>query len=205
MTQVKICGITNAQDALTALDAGADMLGLNFYPHSPRFLDEDIAVAVAAAVPSGARLIGVFVNPQEAAALRLVERLSLCGVQLHGEESAPLISALASRIPVIKAVRDYEQAQQALALGCQILLDASSIVRGGSGQLSDWALARELASQTPHFYLAGGLTPENVHQAVTFVQPFAVDVASGVELSPRQKSAALLREFVHAAKNGVPA
>ncbi|MEO6120217.1 MAG: phosphoribosylanthranilate isomerase [Terriglobales bacterium] len=205
MTQVKICGITTAQDALTALAAGADMLGLNFYPPSPRFLDEDIAVAVAAAVPSGARLIGVFVNPQEAAAVRLVERLSLCGVQLHGEESAPLIAALARRIPVIKAVRNYEQAQQALALGCHILLDAPSIVRGGSGQLSDWALARELASQTPHFYLAGGLTPENVRQAVSLVQPFAVDVATGVELSPRQKSAALLREFVHAARNGVPA
>ncbi len=202
MTLVKICGLTTAEDALAALESGADMLGLNFYPGSPRYLDLDAAGVVVTALPPAANLIGVFVDPVADEVFRALERLHLSGVQLHGHETPQLIATIMPRVRVIKAVRTRAEAEQALACGCQLLLDAPSPLRGGSGKLSDWTLARELSTMTPHFYLAGGLTPENVSQAIKSVRPFAVDVASGVELSPRQKSKSAMEAFVKAAKMG---
>lgn len=202
MTLVKVCGLTTADDALAALESGADMLGLNFYPRSPRFLDMNSAREVVATLPATARVIGVFVDPDEAEVLRAVGALRLAGVQLHGYETPQLISAVRARVPVIKAVRTLAEAQRALAFADQILLDAPSTVWGGSGKLSDWTLARELSSMTPHFFLAGGLTPENVRLAISFVRPFAVDVSSGVELALGRKSKSVMEAFVKAAKIG---
>lgn len=202
MTLVKICGLTTADDALAALSSGADMLGLNFYPGSSRYIDLNSAREVVATLPATAQVIGIFVDPDEAVVFRTVDRLRLAGVQLHGHETPQLISAVRARVPVIKAVRTLAEAQRALAFADQILLDAPSPGWGGSGKLPDWTLARELSSITPHFYLAGGLTPENVSGAIRAVRPFAVDVASGVELSPGRKSKAAMAAFVKATKIG---
>lgn len=205
--QVKICGITNLDDALAAIDAGADYLGFNFYPKSQRFISpEDCAQITSALTRHASRvtLVGIFVNEPPARVSAILRDCGLNLAQLHGDETPQELAELKGR--AFKAVRgtgvknlsDFVLNGQTPAL----LLDAySPNAYGGTGHTADWGAARTVAEQFPIF-LAGGLTPENVADAIAQVNPWGVDVASGVETSPRKKDHARMQKFVEASKTG---
>ncbi|MCB0071276.1 MAG: phosphoribosylanthranilate isomerase [Caldilineaceae bacterium] len=211
--QVKICGITNVDDALVAVDAGADLLGFILYPKSPRYVTPpQIAVIIAAVrtqVPddaAGPRCAGVFVNATAAEIRAIIAQTGLDLAQLHGDEPAALLDELAGR--AYKALRpaDAAQAVREAAVYARagtpgLLVDAYDPAEyGGTGKKADWHAAAALAAQHPGLLLAGGLTPDNVAAAVQTVQPWGVDVASGVEAAPGRKDHAKVRAFVAAAK-----
>lgn len=204
MVRIKVCGITNRDDALAAVAAGADALGFNFYTRSPRYVAPSLARSIIEAVPREVWCVGVFVDEESPAAVaRLAEESGVAAVQLHGEESPAYCAALSGR-PVIKALRVGASfaPEEALAYPADaILLDSfSRRARGGTGETFDWSLARRTRELVSQLYLAGGLTPENVGRAVRAVRPFAVDVCSGVELAPGRKGAELMGRFVAAAR-----
>jgi phosphoribosylanthranilate isomerase len=213
MTIVKICGLTNLEDARVAAEAGADLLGFILYPKSPRYVaPETIAEIVAGlrrAFAAPPRCVGVFVNVSPAQVLATLDRAQLDLAQLHGDESAAEIAALAGR--GFKAVRptNLEAALAAVdvfaplgaAAGPQLLVDAyTPNAYGGAGQVADWSLAEAVAQRVDRLLLAGGLTPENVAEAVRQVKPWGVDVASGVEQAPGRKDHAKVQAFIAAAK-----
>ena len=205
MVRIKICGITSLNDALAAIDAGADALGFNFYRRSPRYVAPALARSIIERLPAEVLCVGVFVNEESPEAVeRLAAESGVGAVQLHGEESPEFCAALQRGRAVIKALRVGERfaPEQTLDYGADaILLDAfSTRARGGTGETFDWTLARRTRELVPQLYLAGGLTPANVREAVRAVRPFAVDVCSGVELSPGRKSPELMGRFVAAAR-----
>lgn len=204
---VKICGITALDDARVAARAGADMLGFLFYPASPRFVPPDQAAAmireIRREVPS-IRCVGVFVNEPLETVRQMVARCGLDMVQLHGDESPADVSALMNEgIPVIKGFR----LRSARVLETMrryhptvYLVDAYVPDRpGGTGQTCDWELAAR-AREYGLLLLAGGLTPENVAEAIRAVRPWGVDVASGVEARPGRKDPERVRRFIQSAK-----
>jgi phosphoribosylanthranilate isomerase len=200
MARVKICGITNLEDALAALEAGADMLGFNFYERSPRHIEPLEARRIVEELPEGAVCVGVFVN--EAAPEAVERKASEAGVgvvQLHGDETPEFCAALRGMLTV-KALRvgPGYGVERAARFGTDaVLLDAYvADAFGGTGHTFDWKLARRTRERVAKLYLAGGLRPENVAEAVEAVRPFAVDVCSGVETSPGRKSPQLMRRFV---------
>jgi len=208
--RVKICGVTSVQDALDAVQAGADAVGLNFYEGSPRFLEESRAREIAAVLPDGVKAVGVFVNP-ELAQLEAAVALGLNAVQLHGDE-APALLAHFRDLPVIKALRLGPDGltpvqrflEQTAALGCRpemVLLDAfHASALGGTGTTADWGVAAQYAAlQGPPLVLAGGLRADNVAAAIQAVRPEAVDTASGVESTTARKDAEKMTAFVQAA------
>jgi phosphoribosylanthranilate isomerase len=207
--QVKICGVANLADALCCAEAGADAIGLNFYPPSPRCVPVDVARQIASRLPSTVIRVGVFVNAAPEDVLRTCDRVGLDVVQLHGDETPQMIRQLAGR-QVIKAFRceshDFQPVTEFLrrcadldCRPCGVLIDAyrpSSY--GGTGQIADWSLVRELSdllSETP-VILAGGLRPENVAAAIEASRPAAVDTASGVESAPGRKDGERVRTFI---------
>jgi phosphoribosylanthranilate isomerase len=206
MTRVKICGITNWADAKVCVDSGASAIGLNFYAASPRSVSPAAAWEIARRLPPFVEAIGVFVNWQPEAVLSLARALRLQGVQLHGDESAGDVETLAGQISVIKAVQVKngfrpESLKKFSAAGA-ILLDGFRAglhegLRGGTGATVDWKLAAS-AGRHANIILAGGLTPENVAEAIFVARPYAVDVASGVESKPGKKDARLVRAFMSA-------
>ncbi len=207
MVQVKICGITNLEDALAAVAAGAHALGFNFYRPSPRFIEPAAAREIVKQLPPDLLTVGVFVNeagPDIVA--RIADEAGVGAVQLHGDESPDYCRALAGR-SVIKALRvgaGYGP-EQAMRYPVEaILLDAfdasNSGARGGTGQTCDWTLARRTRELVPKLFLAGGLAPENVAEAIAAVGPYGVDAASGLEISPGRKDAARMRAFVAATR-----
>ncbi len=207
--KVKICGIHSLADAQAAVAAGADLLGFNFYPPSPRYIaPEECAPLVAAVrrVVPAVVLVGVFVNAGAAQVREIVQGCGLDLAQLSGDESAETLAELgesafkalrpASEEALAEAVRRYPRRAGAPAW----LIDAyRSGAYGGTGQIADWGLARRLAQQAP-LLLAGGLKPDNVGAAIRQVRPWGVDVASGVEAAPGVKDAELMRAFVQAAR-----
>ena len=208
--KVKICGITNLDDALAAIDAGADMLGFNFYPKSQRYIPPEAACAIAAQIRSGERrpaLVGVFVNADLADIDSIMDALGLDLAQLHGDEPAAVLARLNGR--GFKAVRptsigeaeaDAERYAPDSPAAPALLLDAYRKNHyGGTGQPADWPIAAKLA-QTRPILLAGGLTPDNVARAVRLVRPWGVDTASGVEWAPGRKDIDRLRAFVSNAR-----
>lgn len=217
MFRVKICGITRVEDAVAAVEAGADALGLNFAPPSPRAIDPASAQNIAAAVRGRALLVGVFVNADLADIQRLVRQVPLDAVQLHGDESPQAVADL-SGVPVIKAFRLGDAGLSLIAsfqrechqlgrLPDAVLLDAfQSGSYGGTGKTVDWSHAAEyhgLAGEfpaLPPLILAGGLRATNVAEAVQAVRPHGVDTASGVESSPGVKDLAQLRAFLAAGR-----
>ena len=207
MTLVKICGITNTRDAATATELGADFLGLNFYARSPRFVTKQAAKEILSVVPETVGTIGVFVNESCDRIVDIVDTLSLTAVQLHGDESREFIARLreVSNVKVIKAIRVSPELDTEAVVNFPadaLLLDAySPRAYGGTGERFDWGLAGTVSKMVDHVYLAGGLTAENVAEAVNVVRPYAVDVASGVESSPGQKDHGKLRAFIMNAKN----
>lgn len=209
--KIKICGITSVDDALTAVDAGADAIGLNFYEKSPRSIAvadarrivTALAESQAAAVP-----IGVFVNHSVDEVRGIWKASPLAAVQLHGDEPPEMLAELSS-IPVVRALRFGPGGVAEIARDfaacrvkpCAVLIDALSTDRyGGTGETVSWAgLADHERWLECPLVLAGGLTPENVAEAIRIVRPQAVDVASGVESAPGKKDSAKMRDFVAAA------
>lgn len=199
MTRVKICGITRPEDARAAAAAGATVIGIVFWPGSPRAVDSETARRIVAALPAGVPAIGVFVNQPVDEINAAIETAGLFGVQLHGDEPVEAIARI--RRPVVRAMSLDDAAMiDALPPEVTVLLDAADPVkRGGTGQTIDWAAARAIARRRP-IVLAGGLTPENVEHAIEAVRPYAVDVSSGVEASPGIKDRARLAAFIGAVR-----
>jgi phosphoribosylanthranilate isomerase len=205
MTRVKICGITNWADAKVCVDAGASAIGLNFYAASPRSVSPAAAWEIIRKLPPFVSAIGVFVNWAPEAVLSLARALHLNAVQLHGDESADDVETLAAQISVIKAVQVKSgfrmESLRKFSAASGILLDGFRAgLRGGTGATVDWKLAAS-ASRHANIILAGGLTPENVAEAISIARPYAVDVASGVESKPGKKDARLVREFMSAVES----
>jgi phosphoribosylanthranilate isomerase len=198
--KVKICGITRVEDALAAVRAGADALGFNFWPRSRRYLAPGAARAIVRRLPPFVTAVGVFVDPSRDEALRAAEASGIQVFQLHGNEPPALAASLP--LPVVKAIHVADASSLAAMASYEVsafLLDSASSGYGGSGAAFDWDLAREVASSAT-VVLAGGLTPENVGQAVRRVRPWGVDVASGVESAPGVKDETRMTAFVRAAK-----
>jgi phosphoribosylanthranilate isomerase len=208
--KIKICGVTIAADALAVAAAGADLIGINLWRGSKRYVSVPHAKKLAAAIRAAApnlQLAGVFVNATAEAVAAAADEIGLDIVQLHGEETPNDCAIVAAATPakVWKAVAVGKPADLANLERWPvdaIVVDSPSPMRGGSGLTFDWALAREAtaARRDRRLVLAGGLTPENVAGAIAAVTPWAVDVASGVELQPGLKDHAKVRAFVAAAR-----
>ena len=202
-TRVKICGITNLADAQAAVEAGADALGFIFYEKSPRFVPLKTAAEISKQLPPFVMRVGVFVNAPEDFVLRAIAECNLTMLQFHGDEPPEfctqfgLMSMKAFRIrdaETLKLIPNYQTDAY--------LLDAfSSTTLGGTGEKFNWELAVEAQKFGKPIFLAGGLTPENVAEAVKKVQPFGVDVSSGVESAPGKKDPAKVKAFIAAAKS----
>lgn len=202
-TIVKICGITNTADALAAASAGADAIGLMFYEKSPRNLTLPAAAEIARALPPYIIKVGVFVNPAEEFVLRAVGECGLNIAQFHGDETPEFCSLFP--VMVLKAfrIRDAESLKPLPSYPTDAwLLDAYSPDKpGGTGERFNWDLAIEAQNLGKPIFLAGGLTPKNVAEAIRQVRPYAVDVSSGVESSPGRKDHAKVTAFIKAAKS----
>jgi phosphoribosylanthranilate isomerase len=221
MFRIKICGITRPEDALAAAEAGADCIGLNFYEKSKRFVTLHQAASIIDVLPEDVTRFGVFVNHPPEKIAELVDTLSLDGVQLHGDEDAATVAAVAEatyncrpRPEIVVAWRIGPQTLDELgAAGVMpsqfeqaagVLLDtARDGLYGGSGATLDWQSLSAWQLRTVfgprHLLLAGGLTAENIAEAIRIVQPDGVDVASGIESEPGVKDPEKLRAFVGAA------
>ena len=200
-TRIKICGITNLADARLAVDLGAAALGFIFYRPSQRSITPALAAEICAALPPFVVKVGVFVNESAAGIQQVVTNCRLDAIQLHGEELPAFCHPWP--VKVIKAirVRDAHSLRAAAEYDVDaLLLDTyTAEQRGGTGQAFDWALARQAKMLVrPPLILSGGLTPENVGDAIRQVAPFAVDVASGVEAEPGRKDPEKLRRFFEA-------
>jgi phosphoribosylanthranilate isomerase len=201
-TRVKICGVTNVADAQAAAEAGADMIGLNFYEKSPRHITLAQAMEISRALPPFVLRVGVFVNPEEELVTRALGDCGLSLLQFHGDETSDFCTQFGLMSLKAIRVRDAESLKQLANFNTDaFLLDAhSQNGPGGTGEKFNWDLAVAAQEFGKPIFLAGGLTPENVAAAVKKVRPFAVDVSSGVESSPGKKDHAKVRAFIAAAK-----
>ena len=213
MFQIKICGITTVDDAAAVVQTEADAVGLNFYPRSPRHVGDDAARQIVAVLPRGIVKVGLFVNAVASDVCRLYDDLRLDLIQLHGDEPPEYLTELSGR-PVMRAFRvgfgelgtiiEYLARCRELDVTPAFTMLDSLVMGeyGGTGKTADWTTARQYASRPglPPLVLAGGLTPENVAEAIAAVHPAAVDVASGVESSPGRKDATAVGAFVRAAR-----
>jgi phosphoribosylanthranilate isomerase len=233
MFRIKICGLTNPHDAMAAFDAGADGIGLNFYEHSRRHVDITTARTItdelhkAAGVPGRSLVyaIGVFVNHAASEVKQIYDEARLGVAQLHGDEPPEFLADIAG-IPTIRVRRldergvaaleeDLRACQAAMEVvpsslksSCDLLVDAAAPGQyGGTGETVSWSALADYQRWlgTTHLILAGGLTPDNVAEAIRAVRPHAVDVASGVESAPGKKDAAKMRDFVAAAREAFAA
>ncbi len=213
MFRIKICGVTRVDDGVQAARAGADAIGLNFCPGSPRFVDRRAAREIAAALPGGIARVGVFVNADFDELVETAETVGLDVIQLHGDEPPSVVGRLGPRTVVrafrcrdtgLAPVRDYlEQCRRAGALPQSVLLDAYSPDKyGGTGKCLDWPTVRAAGAQLGGLpiVLAGGLTPDNVSAAIAAAWPAAVDTAGGVESAPGVKDIEKVIAFVAAAQ-----
>lgn len=205
MVMVKICGITNGTDARRAVEAGADFLGFNFYRKSPRYIEPSKARQITRRLPAKVSVVGVFVNESEETMLEIARAVGLDFLQLHGDESPEMVSRLKRTLPVIKAIRVKKPFRQAdiarFGRSDALLLDGfDKRQRGGTGKTFTWDIARR-ANRYGKIFLAGGLKPENIADAIRIVKPYAVDVCSGVEMEPGKKDPARLKALMQAVKN----
>ena len=209
MTFVKICGITNLDDARAAVDAGADALGFNFYKPSPRYVTPQTAREIIGQLPQSILTVGVFVNESTPESVEdLARDAGVVAIQLHGDESPDYCRAISNRY-VIKAlaagadfdvqrVLDYREVNA-------ILLDTKDhALRGGTGRIFDWSLALEVRRVVPKLYLAGGLGVQNIEDAINSVDPFAVDACSSLEERPGKKNHQRMRQFVNTIRSVKP-
>lgn len=209
MAQVKICGLRQAEHVAAAVDAGARFLGFNFFPKSPRYVTPEQAAALMADVPPGVASVGLFVNPDDALLTDTLATAPLDMIQLHGQESPTRVTEIKklTGLPVIKAVGVAEAADlDALwdygLVADMLLVDTKApkgaALPGGNGQAFDWHLLTGRKLLKP-WLLAGGLTRDNVAQAIRITGAPGVDLSSGVEIAPGQKDSRLIREFIAAA------
>ena len=201
MTLVKICGITNLNDALAAILAGADALGFNFYKPSARYITPQAAREIIEQLPDSVLTVGVFVNedsPQ--AVMNIANEAKITALQLHGDESPEYCRELAANTLVIKTLAVSENFNPKTAQTYQvdaIMLDTrDNRLRGGTGRVFDWSIAQQVSQIVPKLYLAGGLSPENVEEAINQVRPYAVDACSSLEERPGSKNHERMRAFV---------
>jgi len=201
MVEVKICGLTTVHDALHCIDAGADAIGLNFWSRSVRATDVESAKQIVAAVSDRVQTVGIFVDMPVTQIREILAETGIGWAQLHGSEAPEDVAALLPRAFKALAVVDGSVAAEARRYpGEHLLLDASVPGQpGGTGRTFDWSVAATIARERK-LTLAGGLRPENVARAVSVVDPFRVDVASGVESAPGRKDPALVEAFVRQAK-----
>ena len=209
MTRLKVCGITRPEDAELAVEVGAWAIGFILWQGSKRYVEPAMAAGIARSVRRRAELVGVFVNPTLDEVVRVAEGVGLTYVQLHGDEGPAFCAAVFQRTGarVIKALRigsgaDIRDAER-YHTDFHLLDAAAGAAYGGTGRTWDWTLAAQRHSRVP-VILSGGLTPENVADGIAAVQPWGVDVASGVESAPGIKDPAKVEAFV-AAASGVPA
>lgn len=199
-TRAKICGITRVEDALSAVEHGADAIGLVFYAPSPRCVTIAQAVAISAAIPPFVSIVALFVNPSQQEVDKVLASVPIDLLQFHGEESESACSQYG--LPYLKAIRvksdtNLIQYAQAYTSAKALLLDAhSEAAVGGTGQTFDWQLIPH--NMPKPIILAGGLTPENVRSAIQQVRPYAVDVSGGVEQSKGVKDAEKIAAFMQA-------
>jgi phosphoribosylanthranilate isomerase len=203
--RVKICGITNLDDAAEAVRLGAWAIGLIHFPESPRAVEAAEAVRIAAAFRRKCEVVGVFVNPELDEVAKAVEDEGLTMVQLNGEEGSSFCAEVARKagVKVIKAVHVSSAADvhaaEAFRTDFHLFDKGAKGLFGGTGETFDWGLLRERRSEVPAI-VAGGLKPDNVAEAIAITHPFAVDVASGVEAEPGRKDHAAMTAFFEAAQ-----
>ncbi len=203
MTFIKICGITNLADALAAVEAGADALGFNFYRPSPRYIAPHDVWQIIAQLPETILTVGVFVN-EESEVLRMIAAdAGVAALQLHGDESPAYCQTLRERF-VIKALpvgSDFDLQKMPSYEVEAVMLDAKDHkLRGGTGRVIDWWLAKEVRKLVPKLFLAGGLSVENIQEAIAAVEPYGVDACSGLEDVPGRKNHRRMRSFVSLAR-----
>ena len=207
-TQIKICGLTNANDAHACVELGADMIGFNFYQKSPRYIEPAIVRQIVDALPARTCAVGVFVDADPAEICEITKTAGFRCVQLHGHTTPQSCSELAQEFRVIRALStdaQFEPENTAAFPDCDVLIDAyHPELRGGTGQTCDWSAARAAMRYTRFLILSGGLTARNVGSAIAAVAPHAVDVCSGVESAPGVKDHRALEEFISAVRAASP-
>jgi phosphoribosylanthranilate isomerase len=202
--QIKICGITNLEDVRVCLEMEVDMIGLNFYLRSSRYVEPQQVRAIRLAIGRSAEAVGVFVGASSGEVRRVAHHFDIASVQLHGNYSPEECAELAREFRVIRALpltAEFRPEDAAAFHECDVLLDAAyEELHGGGGERCDWNKARATGGCVRFSLLAGGLTPANVAEAIRAVDPDAVDVCSGVEREPGVKDHALITQFVSAVR-----
>jgi phosphoribosylanthranilate isomerase len=200
--KVKICGITNFADGMAAAEAGADALGFVFYEQSPRSISLEAAATLIRQLPPFVMKVGVFVNAPEDLVIRASRECGLNLLQFHGDEPPDYCGQFGLMSMKAFRIRDATslQALQNYATDAWLLDAYSPAKQGGTGEMFNWDLALEARNWGRPIFLAGGLTPENVAEAIKRAQPYGVDVSSGVEAAPGRKDHAKVRAFIQAAK-----
>ena len=205
MTFIKICGITNVHDALAAVAAGADALGFNFYKPSPRYVTPQTAREIVAKLPVSVLTVGVFVNEESQSVRNIANEANVAALQLHGDESPEYCRELGKDRYVIKTfavANDFDVQRIRLYRVEAIMLDTKhNSLRGGTGRVFDWSVAKEVNDFVPKLFLAGGLSPENIEEAVATVRPYAIDACSALEDEPGRKNHERMRAFVEIARS----
>ena len=204
MTFIKICGITNLEDARLSIAAGADALGFNFYGPSPRYIEPQAAREIIEQLSDNVLTVGVFVNEESPALVeQIANEAGVAALQLHGDESPDYCRELSERyvIKVLRAGNEFKP-ENALDYDVEaIMLDAfDTKLRGGTGRTIDWSRARQTRNLVPRIILAGGLTPENVGEAISTVDPYGVDACSGLESTPGKKVPERVATFIKAVR-----
>jgi phosphoribosylanthranilate isomerase len=202
--QIKICGLTNLKDARACADLGADMIGLNFYPQSSRYIEPQRASEIVEVLAGSIRAIGVFVDASADEIRNTAKRAGIESVQLYGDFSPETCRELAREFCVIRAFRTdarFQPEEAGAFPDCDVLLDAHHVeLRGGTGLTCDWPAARATLPFARFLILSGGLNAQNVGQAIATVAPHAVDVCSGVESAPGAKDYRAIKNFVAAVR-----
>lgn len=197
MIRIKICGITNLDDAMAAAELGADALGFNFYPESPRFIAPETAAEIIYQLPPFILTVGIFVNEPEEKVREIHERTGIQVFQFHGDESPEFCERFERRVIKVFRVKDKESLHSIMHYKASaFLLDSHKDgLLGGTGVPFDWDLAQD-AARSRRVILAGGLTPENVGEAIRRVKPYGVDVAGGVEKEKGIKDHGKIKKFI---------
>ena len=203
MTQVKICGLSEPNSLTAAIEAGADFIGLVFYPPSPRHLDIEIAKYLTSFIPDNVETVGLFVNADDTILEQTLNNVPLTMIQLHGDETPERITQIKDKfnLPIIKSIGisnadDLRQAVQYESVSDWLLFDAKpEELPGGNGTSFDWSYLKDYKGAKP-WMLAGGLTPENAQEALSLISPDALDVSSGVESAKGIKDADKIRSFI---------
>ena len=203
-TQIKICGVTNANDARACVELGADMIGFNFYRKSPRYIEPADRSPNSGRVTGANCAVGVFVDADPAEIRKVAKTAGFRCVQLHGHTTPESCNELAEEFRVIRALSTdarFEPEHTATFPDCDVLIDAyHPELRGGTGQTCDWSAARAAMCYTRFLILSGGFDRRNVGRAIAAVTPHAVDVCSGIESAPGVKDHRKLEQFISAVR-----